>query len=157
LDPDGSVSDIGAFGGPDADPDAFVDVDLDGYTALLDCDDADPAIHPGVTDEPYDGIDQDCSGSDLCDVDGDGHDSEQATCGGDDCKDDDPSIYEGAPETWYDGVDSNCDNADDFDKDGDTYQSAGFGGDDCNDSDAAINPAATEVWYNGVDEDCDGN
>jgi hypothetical protein len=45
------------------------DADHDGYvTAALggpDCNDGNPAIHPGVTDVPHDGIDQDCSGKDA--------------------------------------------------------------------------------------------
>ena len=39
-DPDGSRSDIGAYGGPDADPDLFIDADGDGYVAIYDCDDS---------------------------------------------------------------------------------------------------------------------
>lgn len=41
-----------------------VDQDGDGYTNDVDCNDADPAVHPGARDRPGDGIDQDCSGAD---------------------------------------------------------------------------------------------
>lgn len=41
------------------------DVDKDGYRRLGDCDDADPAIHPGAEDVPDDGIDQNCDGVDA--------------------------------------------------------------------------------------------
>ncbi|MCP4915284.1 MAG: hypothetical protein GY913_00025 [Proteobacteria bacterium] len=39
-----------------------------GYSAasgLVDCDDADPSIHPAAEDVPGDGIDQDCDGLDA--------------------------------------------------------------------------------------------
>jgi hypothetical protein len=70
-----------------------------------DCGPSDPAIHPGAPETPYDGVDQDCDGADLTDVDGDGHDM-----GDDDCDDADPAVYAGAAETWDDdGVDNDCD------------------------------------------------
>ncbi|HNC94745.1 MAG TPA: putative metal-binding motif-containing protein, partial [Myxococcota bacterium] len=70
LDADGSISDIGAFGGPDAEG---ADGDGDGVLDGADCDDADSAVYPGAPEQAYDGIDQDCDGADLDDVDGDGY------------------------------------------------------------------------------------
>lgn len=55
-------SDIGAYGGPEAD---LQDLDQDGITSEVDCDDADPARHPAAEDVPDDGIDQDCDGEDA--------------------------------------------------------------------------------------------
>ena len=94
-DPDGSDSDIGAFGGPDFNEQ---DADQDGFTNQYDCNDHDPFTHPGAEETWYDGTNQDCSlGSDY-DKDGDG--AVSSSYGGPDCADDDPSVLEGceAPE-----------------------------------------------------------
>jgi hypothetical protein len=40
------------------------DEDDDGYDAGSDCDDADPAVHPGATETAGDGVDSNCDGND---------------------------------------------------------------------------------------------
>ncbi|MFT7519162.1 MAG: hypothetical protein ACI9MC_001302 [Kiritimatiellia bacterium] len=152
LDPDETTSDIGAFGGPDADPDLYVDLDEDGYAAASDCDDDNKDVNPGAQEIPYDGVDQDCSGDDLVDVDGDGYDGGDE---GPDCDDDNKDVNPGADEIWYDGVDGDCDGSDDYDQDGDGV--AGDGGPDCNDQDTSVFPGAVEIDDDSKDSDCDGN
>ncbi len=150
LDPDGSVSDIGAYGGPGSE---IEDDDGDGYASAIDCDDTDATINPGAAEVVGDGIDQDCDGADLTaadlDKDGDGHDTD-AFAGGDDCDDADATVYPGAPEVWYDGTDQDCD-GNDSDQDGDGWDV----GQDCDDTDPRVSPDAAEVPYDGVDNDCD--
>ncbi len=127
--------------------------DLDGHATISgDCADGDPNAYPGADEVPYDGIDQDCDGIDLTDVDGDGH---SGAVGGTDCDDLDPTIYQGATEIPYDGIDQDCDYADLTDVDGDGYD-GGDGGTDCDDAEAGTNPGATEIPYDGIDQDCDG-
>jgi bacillopeptidase F len=41
------------------------DDDGDGYAVTIDCNDHDPAVHPGAHEVKRDGIDQDCNGYDL--------------------------------------------------------------------------------------------
>ncbi len=118
-----------------------------------DCDDTDPDTWPGAEEVPYDGIDQDCSGSDLCDSDGDTFDANE--CGGDDCDDEDETVFPGATETWYDGIDQDCDEASDFDVDGDGYDSESYGGVDCDDADPDTWPGAPDTPYDGIINDCD--
>ncbi len=85
-----------------------IDIDADGYShAEGDFDDNDPTIYPGAVEIPYDGIDQDCNGIDLTDVDGDGYDGYQV--GGPDLDDDNAEINPSATEICGDGIDNNCD------------------------------------------------
>ncbi|MFM7203562.1 MAG: MopE-related protein [Myxococcota bacterium] len=131
------------------------DDDADGASEQQgDCNDADPNINPSATEIPYDGIDQDCSGADLNDVDQDGFVASQA--GGSDCNDNEPLINPGVTEVPYDGIDQDCSGADLVDVDGDTYIGATAGGDDCNDTTPLVNPGAAEVPYDGIDQDCSG-
>jgi formylglycine-generating enzyme required for sulfatase activity len=83
------------------------DDDGDGAsTCDGDCNDGAADLFPGATEVPYDGVDQDCDGSDLTDVDGDGFVG--AFVGGLDCNDDDDTVHPGTVD-GYDMADSDCD------------------------------------------------
>lgn len=103
-----------------------VDQDGDGYGESVDCDDANPAVHPDA-EELCDGVDDDCDGGvdeDVVpqwwpDVDGDGFGAGSPT-----------NSCEAPPGE----VDNNL---------------------DCNDADPAVHPDAEELC-NYQDDDCDG-
>ncbi|MEZ4235009.1 MAG: MopE-related protein [Myxococcota bacterium] len=135
----------------DLDPDVtgtstfFADADNDGYgdpaaprdACLLppghvvnpaDCDDADPAQHPGAFEIVGNGQDDDCNGSEICyeDADGDGYVTDSpgtivsadgdcadafealATAPAGDCDDTEATAHPGAAEICADGIDNNC-------------------------------------------------
>jgi hypothetical protein len=165
----------------DADLSRRIDADGDGAPALrfggTDCDDTDPAVHPGAP-EVCDGADNDCDGlvnaadpelSDAevgwyLDADGDGFgrpEGAQRTCAvlpghvhnGEDCDDTDPDAY--PDQRWY------------LDGDGDGWGLADrervqctrpaaytLAPGDCDDANRHIFPTAPEVC-NGYDDDCD--
>ena len=142
LDGDGTRSDIGWTGGPDAPFDeGSIDADHDGAPIALDCDDGDPDVFPGAVETPADGIDSNCNGFEACyvDADGDGFgvglaedslldcsDLNRSDEGGD-CDDADPARSPGALEVALDGVDSDCDGGEICALDADADGFGGFG------------------------------
>lgn len=137
----------------DSSTEELVDTDGDGVPDTADCDPNNPYAYPGAHEVPYDGIDQDCDGEDINDVDGDSFVGTGA--GGDDCNDSNPNIHPGAAEICYNGQDDDCDGTPELpnDCDGDGY----LVGNDCNEQDPNVHPGAQDAWYDGVDTDCKGN
>ncbi|MCB9670850.1 MAG: putative metal-binding motif-containing protein [Alphaproteobacteria bacterium] len=110
-------------------PDFDQDGHYDPYFGGDDCDDFDPAAHPGGTEVANDGVDQDCDGQDLVtydcfqDLDGDGYGSTLST----------------------DSADADC-----------TDPGEASNDDDCDDTQSTVHPGSTEIPNDGVDQDCNG-
>jgi len=110
---------------------AVEDIDQDGFTSDVDCDDNNPDVFPGA-EEICDGLDNDCNGqvdefqtflSWWIDSDGDGFGEGPMESRIVDCA---------QPEGYVQNYD------------------------DCDDTNPDINPNADEIPNNGIDEDCDG-
>ncbi len=81
------------------------DADLDGVRRPADCNDTNPALRPGATDVPDNGIDENCDGADATDLDRD----RDGIARPQDCNDGDAAIRPGAREVIGNTVDENCD------------------------------------------------
>ncbi len=150
--PDGDGDGFGELGST---PDFACAQPASTSLVATDCDDTRFAVNPDASEVPYNGIDDDCAGGDLQDVDGDGQISDQVS-GGTDCDDTDATVNTAVLEVPYDGIDNDCSGADLTDVDGDGHDGPSGTGPDCDDDDATVNPAASEVPYNGLDDDCAG-
>jgi hypothetical protein len=95
-----------------------------------DCDDSNASVNPGATEIPANGVDNDCSGAELCYTDAD---------------DDGFSDSSGAT---MNSSDMDCSDS------GEGASSEPLT--DCDDSDASINPGAVDIVLDGIDQDCDG-
>jgi len=126
------------------------DRDGDGVSVCAgDCDDADPAVHPGSA-EVCDGRDNNCDGVSLPAEAFDADLDLSPACG--DCDDANPGRYPGALE-YCDGLDNNCNGAiDETDSDGDGDSCAT----DCDELDPETFTGAPES-NDGRDNQCPGD
>lgn len=122
-------ADVDGDGHGDADSVLVSCIQPDGYVAEAgDCDDLQPATHPGAAEVLADGADQDCDGTEVClsDADDDGYTEGYTVL----------------------STDTDCDDP----GEGRSDEPAG----DCDPTDAEVHPGAEEIPGDGVDQDCDG-
>ncbi len=112
---------------------SWIDADGDGYREDVDCNDADPDVHPGAL-ELCDGVDSNCAAGDsdaedalrwFYDRDGDRYPDQSS---------------------WVDS----CESVEDHVVEDDVV------GWDCDDTDSDVNPGAIAELCNGYDDYCDG-
>jgi cysteine-rich repeat protein len=155
------------------DPSA-ADADSDGFPASVDCDDANPDVHPNKPEACND-ADDDCDGevdeqpeggaAVWADADGDGFGSGpplrfaceagegEATVSGD-CDDTDPAVQGGAAEAC-DGEDNDCDGQIDEDVTGAPTWYRDADGDGHGDAEATMTACAQPEGYVDTSDDCD--
>ncbi len=134
---EGSTDDLnGASDGADGTggTDGPIDMDGDGFTDDVDCDDSDSDVYPGAA-EYCNGEDDDCDGE----------------------IDDQEDLADGQGEERYRDADGDG-YGNEFVREFACEESSGWvdNGDDCDDDHSTANPDGTEVNWNGIDEDCDG-